>query len=184
VSQIDGERADTETEPSANTGQDLSVLTQEFLRHGRILHRTKIRLARMLPEGLDWAAGALLGKLAHHGPTRQGELADRALLDPSTVSRYVGQLVRSGLVERRPDPEDGRAVLLAATDAGQSLADHVLREHNTLLHQVLDRWDPADLHALTTLLRQFNNDMESFPEAAVDDDTGSARRPPYVRSTP
>jgi DNA-binding MarR family transcriptional regulator len=174
------------TEPdeplAASTKQDLSALTEEFLRHGRILHRTKIHLARLLPAELDWAAGALLGKLARHGPARQGELADRALLDPSTVSRYVGQLVRTGLVERRPDPEDGRAVLLAATDAGRTLADHVLGEHTALLLQILDRWDPADLHALTALLRQFNNDMESFPGAAVDDDTGSEPRPPDVRS--
>ena len=50
------------------------------------------------------------------GPHRSNALAEAVHSDPSTVSRQIAALVKVGYVERRPDPADGRACLLAATD--------------------------------------------------------------------
>src|SRR3954469_9040377 len=131
--------------PDAAGGLDPSLtaaLSQELTRHARLLHVMKAQMAALVPAGLDAAAFPLLHTLVRCGPRRQGELAEQALLDPSTVSRYVGQLARAGYVERRPDPQDGRAgqlaragyvergpapqdgraVQLAATEAGTAVA--------------------------------------------------------------
>jgi DNA-binding MarR family transcriptional regulator len=151
--------------------EDLAAFSEEMDRHTRMLHLLKGQLSTTLPGGLDWAAVAMLLRLVRCGPRRQGELAERALLDPSTVSRYVAHLVRAGMVERRPDPDDGRAVQLVATPAGQAVQEQVTAQRAALLRRVFDRWSAADLHDLTRLLRRFNDDM-------VDDDLTTVRDGP------
>ena len=53
-------------------------------------------------------------------PLSQRALAARFGCDPSNISVIVDRLVERELVERRPDPGDGRVKLIAATDAGRS----------------------------------------------------------------
>ncbi len=143
-------------------GPAIAGLSTELGRYGRMLHLLKAHLSPHTPQGLDWAASALLVHLVRCGPRRQGELADTAMLDPSTVSRYVAHLVREGLVERRPDPEDGRAVQLVATAAGHAAQQRVAASRDDLLHRALCDWDPQDVTRLTDLLGRFNNDMEAL----------------------
>ena len=46
----------------------------------------------------------------------------RLQVHPTSVTNVVDRLEAAGLVERRRNPEDGRGVLVALTDAGRSLA--------------------------------------------------------------
>jgi DNA-binding MarR family transcriptional regulator len=57
-----------------------------------------------------------------HGdtPLSQRELADRLLLEKSTVSRMVADLERKGLVERERDPDNRRTYRLRLTDDGRA----------------------------------------------------------------
>jgi DNA-binding MarR family transcriptional regulator len=51
---------------------------------------------------------------------------------PASVTNAATRLEDAGLVERRPDPADGRAVLVEITDAGRALASKatdLLNEH-------------------------------------------------------
>ena len=50
--------------------------------------------------------------------SRVTELAERSLLTKPTVVHMVDELERLGYVERRPDPADGRAKLVAPTARG------------------------------------------------------------------
>lgn len=138
----------------------VTVLAHELVRYSRMLHVVKTSL-QTGTHGLEGAEIPLLMQLVRCGPRRQGELADVALLDASTVSRYVGQLARRGLVERRPDPADGRAVQLVATERGHETATAMIARRNELLRQVLAHWSDDDLHALTGLLARFNDDFEA-----------------------
>ena len=49
---------------------------------------------------------------------RMAELADRVVLSRTRVSRLVDELVREGLADRQPDPDDGRASFAVLTKAG------------------------------------------------------------------
>lgn len=71
--------------------------------------------------GLDLREYDLLVQLAEAGPAglRLRDLAARALISPSNVTRRVEALDRRGLVARRPDPEDGRGVIAALTPDGR-----------------------------------------------------------------
>lgn len=72
------------------------------------------------------------------GPLRSQALAEALRLDKSTTTRVVDALVRKGYVARTADPDDARAVLLAATDDGRALharidADLVAQQAEALL---------------------------------------------------
>lgn len=51
---------------------------------------------------------------------RMSVLAERLQLTPGAVTQLVDQLVRLGLVERVPDPTDGRAVIARPTPAAEA----------------------------------------------------------------
>jgi MarR family transcriptional regulator, lower aerobic nicotinate degradation pathway regulator len=144
--------------------ENCGELLHELARQARLLHVMKSRMAGLIPAGLDGAAFGVLMALVKLGPRRQGELAETALLDPSTVSRYVAQLVRTGLVSRRPDPGDGRAVQLVATDEGSSLAREAGARRESLIGTMLADWPPEDASTLVRLLRRLNDEMEARRE--------------------
>ena len=50
--------------------------------------------------------------------SRLTELANNARMTMPAMSELVDDLERLGIVERRPDPSDGRAKLICLTDAG------------------------------------------------------------------
>lgn len=73
--------------------------------------------------------------LVERGPLRSQALASALMLDKSTVTRVIDGLERKGYVERRPDPDDGRALSLCATRAGRALYKRI---NDELIEQQLD----------------------------------------------
>jgi MarR family transcriptional regulator, lower aerobic nicotinate degradation pathway regulator len=140
----------------------IGQLNHEITRHARLLHVLKSTMATLVPEGLDAAAFGLLITLVNGGPRRQGELAETCMLDPSTVSRHVGQLARAGYVERRPAPGDGRAVHLLATDEGAHVAHEIAQIRQKLISAALTDWADDDVARLVVLLRRLNDDLDAF----------------------
>ncbi|KXK61725.1 MarR family transcriptional regulator [Micromonospora fluostatini] len=61
------------------------------------------------------------------------ELADIERVQPPTMSRIVGKLEERGLVRRTPHPTDGRQVILAVTDGGQTVLDQFERARDEWL---------------------------------------------------
>jgi DNA-binding MarR family transcriptional regulator len=62
---------------------------------------------------------------------RQKDLAERALVTKQAIAELVDALEADGLVERTPDPQDGRAWLVLRTPAGEDVSaslDAGLRE--------------------------------------------------------
>jgi DNA-binding MarR family transcriptional regulator len=75
---------------------------------------------------------AVLANLRRAGPPfqlRQREIMDALRLTSGTISIRIDKLAERGLVERRPDPGDARATLIALTDAGSLTFDTVAPEH-------------------------------------------------------
>jgi DNA-binding MarR family transcriptional regulator len=59
-----------------------------------------------------------LGMLLDHGVMRLSELSDHLHIAPRSTTEVVDGLQERGLIERRPDPHDRRATLVALTAEG------------------------------------------------------------------
>jgi DNA-binding MarR family transcriptional regulator len=124
------------------------------------------RLMRQRGQGetLDTGSLWLLKSLAASGPLRVTDLAVCVNLDVSTVSRHVAQLDGAGLIERTPDPLDGRAQRVKLSDAGTARIDAALRSRRALLEKALESWSPRDLEELEQLLTRFAADVEALTQ--------------------
>ena len=77
-----------------------------------------------------------VGQHVGRGGTRITELAERAMVTKATVVHAVDELERLGYVTRRPDPTDGRAKLVVATDRARA-AERVAR---AAIADIRDGW--------------------------------------------
>jgi DNA-binding MarR family transcriptional regulator len=89
------------------------------------------------------------------GPVRLSELAAQTHMDASTVSRHVRTMENAGLVERRPDPEDGRAFRVQLTAAGQARLDEGTQRRHRLLAGAMKGWSRSDVETFETLMNRF-----------------------------
>ena len=107
-------------------------------------------------EPVSVAEAHALMELARAAPLAQTDLVARLHLVKSTVSRCVGLLEARGWVERRRDPQDGRAVAVWLTDAGRQAAAHLAAARQAKFARVLEHIPPEErehvLLALTTLV--------------------------------
>jgi len=115
-------------------------------------------------ETLDTGSFWLLKSLATSGPQRVTDLAACAGLDASTVSRHVAQLHSAGLIERTPDPADGRAQRVELSAAGIARIDTALSSRRALLEKCLKSWALRDLEELDRLLTRFATDVEALTQ--------------------
>jgi DNA-binding MarR family transcriptional regulator len=97
--------------------------------------------------------------LLRNGPSRASDLANHLNLDLSTVSRHVTSLHRQGLVDRSPDPADGRASLLQVTEQGEAVLRHAMDQRRALLTAALSSWTAAERATLATLLARLDDDL-------------------------
>jgi DNA-binding MarR family transcriptional regulator len=150
------------TAPARNDTKaaDVAALADTVAHLMRAFARARSRLLAAAAHDVEWSAHIVLKVLATEGPMRSSALAERIESDPSTVSRQVAALVKSGLLERRADPEDGRACLLVST----AKADAVLSEHNNIrlehFTRMLGDWSDGDVSTFATLLQRFTDDFE------------------------
>jgi DNA-binding MarR family transcriptional regulator len=142
----------------------------------RSFQRAKARYLALAQHDVEWSAQLILRQLATNGPMRSSAIADCLQSDPSTVSRQVSTMVKDGLLERRSDPEDGRASILALTEK----ADAVIAEHERLRHthfeDLLADWSERDLSRFATLLRRFTADLDRSSARHIPGATPPAER--------
>jgi DNA-binding MarR family transcriptional regulator len=109
----------------------------------------------------DKSVVALLSQLMQSGPIRATDLADRVGLDLSTISRHLRSLEGDGHVARKPDPDDGRATLLAITRSGQRVVRQAREQRTAMLAEALDDWSDADRTELIRLTRRLADSLET-----------------------
>jgi DNA-binding MarR family transcriptional regulator len=99
--------------------------SSDLLRSAGELRIAVGRIVRRLRQ--EWEAGdltaaelSMLARLEQDGPCGPVALAEAEQVTPPVVCTTVAGLQRQGLVQRDPDPCDGRRVILSVTPAGQA----------------------------------------------------------------
>lgn len=114
-------------------------------------------LRRATPNPSWGAVGfTTLDRVAQNGPHRITDLAEAEHVSQPGMTGLVGRLASAGLVDRRRDPGDGRAVLVSITGPGQEYLDSIHEGRARLLAERVARLAEADrvvLFAATSVLR-------------------------------
>ena len=87
------------------------------------------------PLGLTHPQYLVMLALWERSPRRLRDLADALYLEPATLSPLLKRLEAAGLIERRRDPDDDRALAVSLTPAGVALRQQAL----AVPGQIMDR---------------------------------------------
>lgn len=112
-------------------------------------------------EGATAARGGLLMAMHPHDGAPMAELGRAVDLGASALSGLIDRMERDGLVIRRPHPADGRALLVAPTDAGRAARDEAIAAGRALNARLIEGFDDAELAVVARWLRTVR---ERFPK--------------------
>lgn len=115
------------------------------------------------PFGLTFARYEVLMLLffSRRGELPVGRVGERLQVHPASVTNAVGRLESDGLVERRPNPRDGRSVLVAITEAGADVARRATAVLNAEVFETaaLREREPGLYRPLRRLRRDLGDDV-------------------------
>jgi DNA-binding MarR family transcriptional regulator len=115
-----------------------------------------VRTARRLRQEAAGAAGAeltptaasALATVERHGPLTPSELAEIERVKRPTATRVLRVLGDAGLVDRAPDPDDGRSALVSVNAAGRERLRRLRGRKNAYLARRMRDLPAADLETL------------------------------------
>ncbi len=93
-----------------------------------------------------------LRTLSRHGTMRLSELSDHLQVAPRTATEVVDALEARGLVRRRADPGDRRAILVEVTEHGAGVLAEIRAARGSEAGRVFGRLTPADRADLARIL--------------------------------
>lgn len=133
---------------SVSIDTDLTPLASEFrIVLGRMIRRLRAQYRFPLTQA------SVLARLDREGAQCIGELAAAERVRPQSMSQTLAELESDALIERHPDPTDGRRTRIALTAAGRAalyadrevrdgwLAEAIsqlTREEQELLHEAVE----------------------------------------------
>jgi DNA-binding MarR family transcriptional regulator len=124
-----------------------------------------VRRSRQSPveDELTLPEMSALSRLDRGGPAAPSDLARAEQITPQGMGATLNGLARRGLVERRPDPNDGRRTFMSLTEAGRQLVHNKRSARTRQLAQLLSdkftRQERETLMAAASLIERLG---ESF----------------------
>jgi len=126
----------------------------------RRLRRAIAERAHAIHRDLQGASYLVLGWLADNGPVRASAIVEVFGTDKGSVSRQLQHLEELGLVERTPDPADGRATLVSASAEAVRRLAQVDEDRRASLNDRLGDWSVAELEAFARQLGHYNRSLD------------------------
>lgn len=159
IAQWNRERPDLEVGPMALIG-----------RISRLSHLLRSEMEKTWADyGLNPASFDVLATLRRSGPPYRlspGGLIASTMVTSGTMTNRIDRLVTSGLVERVPNPEDGRGFFIGLTDKGFRLVEEAVTAHVETQQKLLAVLSKRESQNLDQALRQFLErlDTQEFGE--------------------
>ncbi|WP_406070029.1 MarR family winged helix-turn-helix transcriptional regulator [Micromonospora sp. NBC_01638] len=130
---------------------DHESLAETFWAVASLLRRqTRESLA---PWDITPSQSRALGVLGRHGEVRPGTLAEHLRIAPRSATEVVDDLQTRGLVERRPDPADRRATLVALTEEGDRVSAAIRTARRAEADRFFGHLNDTDRAELARILR-------------------------------
>jgi DNA-binding MarR family transcriptional regulator len=101
------------------------------------------------------------------GESRATHLAERLGVSAPVLSRHIAELEEQGYVVRRPDPEDGRAQLIALSAAGADKL-RLIEDHRTAtIQNLLQDWSQDDVELTARTLKKLAGSLRTSARATT-----------------
>jgi len=125
--------------------------------------------------GLNEPQFAVLAALRRAGPPHclsPTDLYNSLLVSSGAMTNRLDRLAAAGLVERVPDPGDGRSLLVALTGKGQETINEAVAAHAENEHRLLASLSPEERKQLADVLRRLLLQFEDRPLPTRSRDPG------------
>jgi DNA-binding MarR family transcriptional regulator len=116
--------------------------------HLRLAIARTARRLRQNAMGLTPTGMAALATIERCGPMTPSELADVERVKRPTATRILARFEGLGLIERTPDPSDGRSSLVALTKLGQETLDQARSRKDAILAEKMADLPAEDIKTL------------------------------------
>lgn len=146
----------SQTEAGSGRRAAAEAVERELVMLFRRARSVSTSVAAEVHPDLDPASYGLLLMVDDAGSLRGMDVADKTGLDKSTVSRQIATLVELDLLERVPDPDDGRARRIQLSETGRARLTEVRQKRRKHLHTEFAHWSTRDLQDFARLLGKFN----------------------------
>jgi DNA-binding MarR family transcriptional regulator len=146
------------------------------------VNRLRIALARIsrlvdrqvAGDGMTRTELSVLSTMARARSLGMSELVEIEGLNPTMLSRIVGKLDSTGLLQRTQGTDDRRSVVVQITPAGAKLHSRLRRERTRLFVDRLDRLSPAQADVLLQAIPA----LESLADAMRPSEVGRLSEAP------
>jgi DNA-binding MarR family transcriptional regulator len=113
-----------------------------------VINRAARRMRQEAGTELRASHASALTSVELHGPLTPSELAEVERIKRPTATRILRGLEEEGLVERTPDPKDGRSALISLTGEGRERLRRLRQRKNAYLARRMRDLDPRDIASL------------------------------------
>lgn len=129
---------------------------------GHLLRRAHQRHTAIFQEGigdgqLTPLQFAALVKLDDLGEVSQNHLGRLTAMDAATMQGVIKRLLARGLIDRRPDPNDRRRLLLTPSPAGRKLMAEATANGHAITAETLAPLSAAERRTFLNLLRRLTD---------------------------
>ncbi len=140
--------------------ETLRALEHEMSVLVRRIRRVIAERARMLHPELSPVAYSMLMALNDTGPRRASDLVEMFSIDKGAVSRQVQALLELDLIERTPDEEDRRAMILVISQEGHRRLATIAQTRRKEISARLEDWSDDELGSFVRSLARYNVALE------------------------
>ena len=81
-------------------------------------------------------------------------------LESNSISRILNSMENKNLITRRPNPDDGRGIIISLTKLGLSKREIVIQKIRHFKNLLRSRIDPSDLDTFLRVSKQVNEIIE------------------------
>ena len=110
-------------------------------------------------------------------PLTPSEIGERMLIPSATLTATLDTLERQGWVQRLPNPEDRRSVLIEITDEGRSAADQMLPGIRQLERRALSVLNKTERRQLLGFLERILGELAVIETEPIEPLNGRRTRP-------
>jgi DNA-binding MarR family transcriptional regulator len=145
---------------------------EETAAHLRlVINRAARRMRQEAGTEMRPSRASALVTVELHGPLTPSELAEIEGVKRPTATRILRGLEGEGLIERTPDPNDGRSALISITADGRERLRRLRRRKNAYLARRMRGLDAGDVASLERAAQILEQLLEGDRTAAPAEDS-------------